>query len=87
MAESKRKFYRTVLQLVILSEEPYEETDLTRIAEDITDGPCSGLLTDISRNEVTPAKHMVVFLKEQGSDPEFFQLNSDGEDTEEVDEE
>jgi len=81
---SKRKFYRTVIQIEILSEEPYEGDDLENILYDITDGDCSGQISDVVRNEVKNGKEMAGLLIAQGSDPEFFQINEDGDETEET---
>jgi hypothetical protein len=76
---SKRKFYRTVIQIEILSEDPYETNDLNTIEYDITEGRCSGNAKDIIRNEVKNGKEMADLLTAQGSAPEFFNLNDAGE--------
>ena len=76
MKESK--FYRTVIQVEILSEEPYHETALNKIHHDITLGPCSGLIDVIKAEEITPEK-MAECLIRQGSNPEFFGLTVKGE--------
>ena len=83
MAQSKRKFYRTVIQVEILSEEPYSGNDLETIQYDITDGHCSGKIIDIERNQEKTGQEMAGLSKEQGSDPEFFQLDENGNDTDE----
>ena len=77
---SKRTFYRTVLQVVVLSETPYNETSLEQVAEDITEGNQVGSVSITSENEEMNGKTAVVFLKEAGSDPSFFQLTKDGDD-------
>jgi hypothetical protein len=77
---SKRTFYRTVLQVVVLSETPYNETSLSQIAEDITEGSQVGRVTITSENEEMNAKTAVVLLKEAGSEAEFFQLTNNGDD-------
>lgn len=77
---TKRKFYRTVIQVEILSEEPYEGDDLETIKYDITEGHCSGILKDEVRNEVKNGKEMARLLLDQGSDPEFFQIDEEGND-------
>jgi hypothetical protein len=78
-----RKFYRTVIQIEILSEEPYEGGDLDTIKYDITEGHCSGRLKDVVRSEEKNGKEMAGLLCEQASDPEFFMLTKDGEDLKE----
>jgi hypothetical protein len=80
---TKRKFYRTVIQIEILSEEPYECDALEDVTYDITEGHCSGELKDVVRNEEKTGKEMAALLVAQRSDPEFFQLTEDGEDLEE----
>ena len=80
---TKRKFYRTTIQIEILSEEPYTSVSLEDINYDITDGHCSGELKDVVRNEEKSGKEMAALLMAQRSDPEFFQLTEDGEDLEE----
>jgi len=76
MAQSKRKFYKTTITTVVLSEEPFQYEHLGDVQEQIYTGDCSGTFTDTS--EVLSAKEIVKALKKQGSDPEFFQLDKDG---------
>lgn len=80
---SKRKFYRTIIQIEILSDEPYEGDTLDMVQYDITEGHCSGQISDVVRNEEQDGKAMAKLLEEQRSDPEFFQLDSDGNDLDE----
>ena len=84
MSQSKRKFYRTVIQIEVLSEEPYSETDLNQVADDITNGHQSGKVDIIVDSEEMDGKTAANKLKEQGSDPEFFCLDDHGHDTEDV---
>jgi hypothetical protein len=74
-----KKFYRTVMQVEILSEdEPYGEgVSLEEINYAITEGHCSGVIKCESSLEVTP-KQMASLLIAQGSDPEFMQLDKNG---------
>ena len=82
MSESKRKFYRTVFTVEVLSEEPIRpDIDLVDLAYEITDGHASGRM-DITEGKVLTGPQAAVALKAQGSDPEFFQLNDKGEDIE-----
>lgn len=75
-------FHRLVLELEILSEEPIpEDIQLAELAELITTGPCSGLITITKQGELC-GKEMATALLAQGSDPEFFQLDDDGNDLE-----
>ena len=79
---TKLKFYRTVVQIEILSEEPYECDDLEGIAYDITEGHCSGEIKDVVRNEEKTGKEMADLLISQGSDPGFFEIDAEGNDLE-----
>ena len=74
---SKRKFYRTVIQVEILSEEKFDtdgSMNLNDIELAITDGDCSGRVKTLIHNEVKNSQEIVELLKEQGSDCAFFQL-------------
>jgi hypothetical protein len=86
-SQSKRKFYRTVIQIEVLSEEPYSSTDLEKINLDITEGAQSGEVTIIFDSEEMNGKTCAEKLQAQGSDPDFFSLNIHGHDTEELEEE
>jgi hypothetical protein len=80
---TNRKFYRTVIQVEILSESPYtEDYNLEAIAYDIGQGDCSGRVTDIVLNEEVDGPTMSKLLLAQGSDPGFFML--DDEELEDV---
>jgi len=81
--KSKRKFYRTVIEIEVLSETPYSSTDLEKINDDITNGHQSGLITIVSDSEELDPLTCVEKLTAQGSDPEFFLLNKHGHDIEE----
>jgi len=81
MVASTRKFYRTVFQYEVLSEVPVESSQLEDIAYECRDGHFSGQMLSQTQ-ETIDAKTAVKALLNQGSDPEFFQLNMDGEDIE-----
>lgn len=76
---SERKFYRTVFEVEVLSEHPFEPEDLETIAYEITYGGCSGMVDRTCDIEVD-AEEMVRLLRNQGSDPDFFMLTDDGDD-------
>ena len=78
---SKRKFYRTVFVVEVLSEDPYDPEDLSDVAVDITTGDMSGEWGIKSSTEVD-APTMAKLLLNQRSDPGFFRLTEDGEDVE-----
>ena len=82
---SQRKFYRSVVQVEVLSEDPWSEeslVDLGELAYAITDGDCSGKATVSVHNEEKNGKEMAELLSAQASDPGFFMLTDDGEDSE-----
>lgn len=84
---SKRKFYRTVYTVEVLSEDPPSEgVELDTIASQIVDGGWSGKVTRQVPVEVD-ALTMAGLLQNQGSDPSFFWLTEHGEDCDECDEE
>jgi hypothetical protein len=82
---SKRRFYRTVVRIEILSEEPYHGNTLSAINYDIKEEGCSGLLSHVVRNEEHDGPSIARLLMAQGSGPEFFRLTATGEDIENED--
>lgn len=78
----KRSFYLTRVVVEVLSEdEPVQFDTLDDLNYAITEGGCSGSVkTDnvIVLDGKTAAKE----LQKQGSDPEFFRLDEDGNDLE-----
>ena len=79
---STRKFYRTVVKVVVLSESPLEEMDLDGLHFAITDGDCSGQVNYASPKVLT-GPQAARALRAQGSDAGFFQLTDRGEDSDE----
>jgi hypothetical protein len=80
----KPKYYRTVIQVEVLSEYPLNEmfqNDLAAIAYAISEGDCSGEVTVTDSSELT-GEEVAEALIAQGSDPGFFMLNDDGSDME-----
>lgn len=84
MSLSKRKFYRTVVQVEILSEEPYSSTDLEQINYDISEGHHVGDVQLILDSEEMSGKTCADKLSAVGSSPDFFCLNEHGHDTEDA---
>lgn len=73
-----RRFYRTVVQIEILSEEPFgNPEDLENVHYAITEGDCSGSVTILAQEQVDAAR-MAKLLEAQGSDAGFFRLDSEG---------
>ena len=74
----KRYHYqRTVIQVEVLSEDSYDYVSIKQLAFDITEGSCSGEVK-VVRVEPLSGKEVAEALTAQGSDPEFFQLDSKG---------
>ena len=80
---AKKKIYKSVLRVEILSEEPYPESvNLDTVSYDITDGHCSGMLEWESHNAELVGEEGAKALMNQGSDPEFFLMDEDGNELE-----
>lgn len=77
---SRRTFFRTVLKVEILSEEPFSAGDLSDVAYAITEGGCSGMWETTVDNQHIDGKEAAALLVAQASDPSFFNLNEDGSD-------
>lgn len=73
------KYYRTVIQVEILSNDPYEFTSLEDAAYDIVDGGCSGKANVVLSEEITP-KVTAQLLIEHGHSPAFLLSDEDLED-------
>ncbi len=76
---SKRKFYRTVFTVEVLSEEEPSPLDLETLNYQITDGDWSGVV-EKGQSLKIDGKQMAKLLIKQGSDPSFFNLTDTGED-------
>ena len=82
---STRKFYKSVFQIVVLSEEPIgPDIDVEDLVYEITEGECSGSFSMVSSAELD-GEACAVALIQQHSDPGFFNLDEDGNDTEDPD--
>jgi hypothetical protein len=76
---TQRTFYKTVVQVTVLSEGELPSMDLDGIHEAITTGDCSGHVVYVS-SEKLDGKQAVEALEEQASDSCFFFLTPEGED-------
>lgn len=75
----KKKLYKTVIQVEILSEEPYSGgNDLMEIHNDITFGHCSGLIKTLASDQVLEGKESADEVKRHGTSTEFFMMNDHG---------
>jgi hypothetical protein len=74
-----RFFFKTVVQIEILSENPFEFISLTDLDCLISKGLVAGDVQIIEQDELT-GKEAAAALIQQGTDPGFFNLTADGED-------
>jgi len=73
-----RKFYKTTFQIEILSEDKIPEwMNLEKIAYEITTGEWSGTCERTKTKELS-SKECAEELMNQGSDPEFFGIDENG---------
>ena len=76
-----KKIYRTIFRYEVLTEEPIEQPSLSDILYMCTEGHASGaFLADEKTNEELTGKEAVKIIQAQGTDPEFFLLDEDGND-------
>ncbi|MBA2681101.1 MAG: hypothetical protein H0U76_22225 [Ktedonobacteraceae bacterium] len=77
----KRTFYRNIITVEVLSEEPLSGNEsLSDIEYLINEGPCSGKVETTTDNEQVDGRRMAPLLQDQGSDTEFFGLDEQGRD-------
>ena len=76
-----RKFYRTVINLEILSEVPVNNASMDTISYQINEGSWSGKHSTFIQDQELTGKQAAQFLIHQGSDPEFFMLDEHGNDS------
>lgn len=75
---SKRKFYKTVIKIEVISEGKVPDFDgLGSLYYFITEGNGSGQYDTVSTKELS-SKQAAKELIKQGSDPEFFGLDEKG---------
>lgn len=79
---TKRKFYKTIFALEVLSEDPIPDSSLEEILEECTNGSYSG---DVKQGKTFILNGLMAAkaLQRQNSDPGFFQLTETGEDVNE----
>ena len=86
MNKPAKKYHHTVYQLIVLSEDPYDQTDLQEIHYDTDSGDCVGGF-NLVKQEVLTAEQMVAALYAAGSEPGFFGLDDQGNEINEDDDE
>jgi hypothetical protein len=81
---AKKKIYKSVLKVEILSEEPLDDClSLSDIDCQITNGDWSGTEEWDTHNIELVGKEAADAIIHQGSDPDFFQMDEDGNDIDE----
>ncbi len=70
-------YYRTVIEVEVLTEGRLLNSDLEFIAYEITYGDASGAIKTTAEEAIGPGT-MARLLRLQGSDPALFGLNDDG---------
>ena len=74
MAKPKRKFFKTIIKVEVLTEDcPPEFDTLAELSHMISDGDASGEYTVTSSKKISE-RTCAKALKDQGSDPSFFNL-------------
>lgn len=73
----KPKFYKNTFTIVVLSETPLDGGSLGSIEELVDNGPCV-LLSNTQRERAVTGKTMANLLLAAGSEPEFFNLDDQG---------
>lgn len=73
------KFKRTVIMVEVLSPEdtPVENMGLKRIADEVLEGDCSGKVV-VQSVDIISSVDCARIAKEQGTEPEFFGIDSNG---------
>lgn len=74
---AKKSLIETVIEVRVLSEEPFDYNDLENVHHAITEGDCSGTYSTKSSKAIS-GKLAADKVKEQGSDPEFFNMDEEG---------
>jgi hypothetical protein len=76
---AKKKIYRTVISLVVLSEEPIpEDMDIGSIWEETQTGEYIAGAMNFSKPRPLVGKTAVIEIEKAGSDSEFFNMDAQG---------
>ncbi|MAH32736.1 MAG: hypothetical protein CMG78_12145 [Marinobacter sp.] len=80
---AKKIIHRTVIEVEVLSEQPIPDTDsLEFIAREIIHGDWSGKWGVTGEHELSGTE-AVEAIQNQGSDPQFFGIDENGDDLDE----
>lgn len=79
----EKKLYRTVIRFEVLSDEPIDiaNMNLSNIVNETIFGGWSGNVQIKTENEVIRGRDAVLCVLEHGTDPEFFGMDNDGNET------
>jgi len=84
----KKKIYRTIVKLVVLSEEPIDENmSIQSILDECDSGEYVHGEMSIGSPRPLVGKTAVIEIEKAGSEPEFFRMDSQGNDLDEEEEE
>ena len=81
---AKKKIYRSVITVEVLSETPVDDSFLTNLSSvnyEISSGDCSGQVKVQSMNQELKGQEAVDAVLRQGSSPDFFMMDEEGNDT------
>jgi hypothetical protein len=79
----KKKLYKTVIQIEVLSEEPIPDgMSIEEIANEAMDGGYS-MVSGIKSSKVIEGKRAANAAHAQGSDPDFFGMDENGNEIDE----
>lgn len=81
----KRKFYKAKIEIEVVAEEPIDFNDLRDLDYQMTMGDWCGSYRIKYHKKITP-KQAAKETERFGSDPDFFQLDKNGNDLTEDDE-
>lgn len=80
---AKKTIYRNTFKVTILSDEMLTgDENLADLHQQMIYGDWSGVLEDIKRNEPLKGMQAVKAVQDQGSDPEFFRMDKQGNELE-----
>lgn len=77
---SERKFYKSIIQVEVISEEPMHFDNLSDVVEEISVGDSSGMYNTVVQNETIDAATVIHRIAAHDTDPGFFSLDDHGND-------
>ena len=84
----KKKIYKTVIRVEVLSKYPIpDDMSIETILNECNDGSYSMLTKELTKNQELTGRNAVNAILNQGTDLEFFNIDAQGNDTNEDNEE